>query len=41
VGALLFDVEEAAAFRRCPGAWQRIATVNNVGLWRLDPPTRR
>jgi hypothetical protein len=41
VGALLFDVEEAEAFRRCPGAWQRIATVNNVGLWRLDPPTRR
>lgn len=38
IGALLFEAEEAEAFRRCPGNWTRVARVGNVGLWRLAPP---
>lgn len=38
VCALLFDVEEKDALHdRCPGEWQRVATVRNLGLWRLTP----
>jgi hypothetical protein len=36
VCAVLFDVEAADAFRRCPGNWTRLAQVRNVGLWQLD-----
>jgi hypothetical protein len=37
--ALLFDVEEKDILReRCPGEWQRVASVRNLGLWRLTPP---
>lgn len=41
--ALLFESEEAEAFRRCPGAWTRVTKVRNVGLWQLaaDPPPSR
>ena len=38
VCALIFDWEEKDAFRRCPGAWRRIGTVGNVGLWQLGAP---
>ncbi len=38
IGAVLFETEEAEAFRRCPGNWTRVARVGNVGLWRLAPP---
>lgn len=38
IGAVLFESEEAEAFRRCPGNWTRIARTGNVGLWRLAPP---
>jgi hypothetical protein len=38
VCAVLFDWEEQDAFRRCPGAWRRVATVRNVGLWQLSAP---
>jgi hypothetical protein len=43
VCAVLFESEEADAFRRCPGAWTRVAKVRNVGLWQLaaDPPPSR
>ena len=38
IGALLYDLEEREALReKCPGNWVRIATLNNIGLWRLDP----
>lgn len=33
--AVLFASEEAEAFRRCPGAWTRLAQIRNVGLWQL------
>jgi 4-amino-4-deoxy-L-arabinose transferase-like glycosyltransferase len=33
--AVLFDSEEAEAFRRCPGAWTRLTQFRNVGLWQL------
>lgn len=40
VCALFFDSEEKAALQeRCPGEWKRVATVRNLGLWRLTPPT--
>jgi hypothetical protein len=35
--AVLFDSEEAGAFRRCPGDWTRLARVRNVSLWQLNP----
>ena len=35
VCAVLFQSEEAEAFRRCPGAWTRVAQIANVGLWQL------
>ena len=38
IGAVLFESEEAEAFRRCPGNWTRVARTGNVGLWRLAPP---
>lgn len=38
IGAVLFESEEAEAFRRCPGNWTRVTRVGNVGLWRLAPP---
>ncbi len=38
VCALLFDWEEKDAFTRCPGPWQRVATLANIGLWTLPPP---
>jgi hypothetical protein len=37
--ALLFAMEEPEALRNhCPGDWTRIATVQNISLWRLDGP---
>jgi len=40
VCALIFDSEEKEALHeRCPGAWQRIGTVKNLGLWRLSAGT--
>lgn len=36
--AVLFDSEEAEAFRRCPGQWTRLALVRNVGLWQFTKP---
>ena len=39
VGALLFEDEEQRALREsCPGEWMRLASVGNVGVWRLAPP---
>ena len=39
VCALLFDSEEKDVLREhCPGDWQRIGSVKNLGLWRLTPP---
>ncbi len=35
VCAVFFQSEEAEAFRRCPGAWTRVAQIANVGLWQL------
>jgi 4-amino-4-deoxy-L-arabinose transferase-like glycosyltransferase len=40
VCAVLFESEEADAFRRCPGAWALLAKVRNVGLWQLPAPNR-
>ncbi|MGH7959530.1 MAG: ArnT family glycosyltransferase [Opitutaceae bacterium] len=41
VGALLFADEEQRALRElCPGEWTRLATVDNVGIWRLAPSAR-
>ena len=40
VCAVLFESEEAEAFRRCPGAWTPLAKIRNVGLWQLAPPKR-
>jgi hypothetical protein len=38
VGAVLFAEEEQPALREiCPGDWTRLATIGNVGLWRLAP----
>ena len=38
LGAVLFDGEEESALRQsCPGEWERVATVGNVGIWRLAP----
>lgn len=35
--AIIFDVEEDAFLRDwCPGNWQRTATVDHVGIWRLS-----
>lgn len=36
--ALLFNVEQEDAFRRCPGPWRKVADVTNVGLWQLEAP---
>jgi hypothetical protein len=36
--AVLFASEEAEAFRRCPGAWTRLAQIRNVGIWQLANP---
>ncbi len=34
--ALLFNTEENTALRqRCPGPWTRVATIGNIGLWKL------
>ena len=42
VCALVFDSEEKEALReRCPGEWKRVATVRNLGLWRLEPPAAK
>ena len=39
VCALLFESEEKEALHEhCPGEWTRVATVKNLGLWRLAPP---
>ena len=36
--AVLYDVEVSDALHgHFPGAWERIGTVKNVGLWRLTP----
>ena len=38
--ALVFDWEEKEALQtRCPGSWQKLATVANVGLWQLSAST--
>jgi 4-amino-4-deoxy-L-arabinose transferase-like glycosyltransferase len=38
LGAVLFNGEEEGALRQsCPGEWERVATVGNVGIWRLAP----
>lgn len=37
VCALLFDWEEADAFKRCPGDWRQVGAVRNVRLWQLGP----
>ena len=38
IGALLFaDEEQRALQESCPGEWSRLATVDNVGIWRLAP----
>ena len=35
--AVLFATEEEDSIhRRCPGAWTRIASAGNIGIWRLD-----
>ena len=35
--AVIFNIEEEEALRtRCPGAWTRIAAVDNIGIWRLE-----
>ena len=36
--ALLFEDEEKSFRQNCPGDWQRVGTVRNLGLWRLTPP---
>ncbi len=36
--ALLFESEREDAFRRCPGAWQKVSQTGNVGLWQLAHP---
>ena len=43
VCAVLFDSEEAEAFRRCPGTWTRLTQFRNVGLWQYAgrPPDSR
>ena len=34
--AAIFDIEEEEVLRtRCPGAWSRVASVGNIGLWKL------
>lgn len=38
VCAVLFDWEEVAAFRRCPGEWQPLAKLHNITLWQLVVP---
>lgn len=37
VCAILFDWEEADAFKRCPGDWRPLGAVRNVRLWQLGP----
>jgi hypothetical protein len=34
--ALLWPFEEADFRRNLPGSWERIATVRDIGLWRLQ-----
>jgi 4-amino-4-deoxy-L-arabinose transferase-like glycosyltransferase len=34
--AVVFDFEEAQLRERCPGAWRKLATIRNVGLWQLE-----
>ncbi len=35
--AAIFDIEEEEAIRkRCPGAWRRIASAGNIGIWQLE-----
>jgi hypothetical protein len=35
--AAIFDIEEEDSIRRrCPGAWTRIGSAGNIGIWRLD-----
>jgi len=35
--ATIFDVEEEEAIRRrCPGAWSRVASAGNIGIWKLE-----
>jgi hypothetical protein len=37
VYAAIFDIEEEDSIRRrCPGAWTRIASAGNIGIWRLE-----
>jgi hypothetical protein len=37
--ALLFDVEEREALQeKCPGTWEKIGAVRNIGLWRYVGP---
>jgi 4-amino-4-deoxy-L-arabinose transferase-like glycosyltransferase len=39
MAALVFTEEEERALREsCPGAWTRLATVENIGIWLLGPP---
>ncbi len=39
VGAVIFDVEDVSALQeRCPGTWEKIATVKNAAVWRLVTP---
>lgn len=34
--ALLFDIEEKDVFQtHCPGNWEKLSAVGNIGLWRL------
>jgi hypothetical protein len=35
--AVLFPFE-ASALRQLPGTWTRVGSVNDVGIWRRDPP---
>lgn len=35
--AVIFDIEEEDVLRkRCPGNWSRIASVEKIGIWRLE-----
>jgi hypothetical protein len=37
VYAVVFDIEkEEVVSRRCPGAWSRIASAGNIGIWQLQ-----
>lgn len=34
--AVLFDIEENDVFQKnCPGAWTRLNTIGNIGIWKL------